>query len=508
MSAARPELWLLPGLVAVVGGVYLILVGVESRPIADDWSAFAAVPHVSVWTYVHGEWLTTSGRYTALTGVWVMIRLLGSSAVSVTPPVLSLSLWLLCAWCLSSVARTGHATLGRVETLALALLGTVSMLATAPSVFDIGGWFTGALVYLLAVVGVAAVVALYAHLSPRVAERPWRAGGLLWLAAYVAAGCHEITGALIFLAAGFGIATVRDLSTGELRRTRTIALGCVMFGALVGTAVNLLGPGSRHRASIQGARLSLSAAARTAWHNLSFLRTDAHDGVLLLALATGVLAWQLLPAPRSARGRRWLGAWGALLLVVPWALTSALTAWAGSTESDDRSPFRAAFLFTGPVALGIAVLVLLLLSAFPMVLRGRRAAAVALLLSAAGMAGFAHHTAPVISAERLRARAVARRDSSVHRQLAAHDRSITLGPAPLLTVYTQAFDLSFAPIGEQRTWLVNALRSYYGIPTHDRVTVAPSQPRGYCLPGVAASWVGVRSCQQLAAARDAHDSKS
>jgi hypothetical protein len=491
----------LPGLVAIAGAVYLTLVAVDSRPIADDWPEFATVPHIGLWTYVHGWWIADSGRFTGFVAVWVMIRLLGTAAVTFTPLVLLLALWTLSAWALRSWAHGMRAELDWGEALLLALLGTVAMLSGAPSLFDVVGWFAGSLVYLIAVAGVAAVVAAYGHFSSSPSGVHWRAGGSLLLVAYVAAGCHEVTGTLIFLAAGLGIVTVRDLSAGEVRTTRTWALSCVMLGALAGTAVNLLSPGSRHRASLQGAHVSLGAAARTAWHNLTFLRADAHTGVLLLALATGVLTWQLLPAPSSRRGRWWIGAWAMFLLLVPWLLTSALTAWAGSTESNDRSPFRTSFLFTSSVTLAIAAFVLLLLSAFPTVLSSRRATLVALILSVGGIVGFAHHTAPIIRAERMRARVVALRDSSVRRQLSEHRRSIMLQPAPLLTVYTQGFDLSFAPVDEQRRWLVSALRSYYGIPAADHVVIAQTQPRGYCLPGVAASWVGVRSCQELAADR-------
>jgi hypothetical protein len=189
------------------------------------------------------------------------------------------------------------------------------------------------------------------------------------------------------------------------------------------------------------------------------------------------------------------------LLLVPWLLTSALTAWGGSTESNDRSPFRTSFLFTSSVTLAIAAFVLLLLSAFPTVLPGRRATLIALILSIGGIVGFAHHTAPIIRAERMREQVVDLRDSSVRRQLSEHRRSIMLQPAPLLTVYTQAFDLSFARMHEQRPWLISALRNYYGIPAADHLVIARTQPRGYCLPGVAASWVGVQSCQEMGAGR-------
>jgi hypothetical protein len=476
-------------------------VAVDSRPIADDWPEFAAVPHIGFWTYVHGWWIADSGRFTGLVAVWVMIRLLGTAAVTVTPLALLLALWTLCAWALRGWARGMRAELHWGEALSLALLGTVAMLSGAPALFDVVGWFTGSLVYLIAVVGLAAVAASYAHFSSSPSGVHSRAGGSLLLVAFIAAGCHEITGTLSFLAAGLGIVTVRDLSSGEARKTRTRALSCVMLGALAGTAVNLLSPATRHRASVQGAHIGLGAAARTAWHNLTFLRENAHAGPLLLALATGVLAWQLLPAPSTRRGRWWTVAWATFLLLAPWLLTSALTAWAGSTESDDRSPFRASFLFTSSVTLAVAVFVVLLLSAFPTVLAGRRATLIAVLLSVAGIVSFAHHTAPIIRAESLRADVVAVRDSSVRRQLSEHRRSILLAPAPLLTVYTQAFDLSFATMGKQRAWLISALRRYYGIPAADHVVIARTQLRGYCLPGVAASWVGVRSCQELAAGR-------
>jgi hypothetical protein len=476
-------------------------VAVDSRPIADDWPEFAAVPHLGLWTYVHGWWIADSGRFTGFVGVWLMIRLLGTAAVAVTPLALLLALWALSASALRSWARGMRAELGWGEALVLGLLGTVAMLSTALALFDVVGWFAGSLVYLIAVVGVAAVAAAYGHFSSSPSGVHWRASGSLLLVAFIAAGCHEVTGTLIFLAAGLGIVTVRDLSSGEARTTRTRALACVMLGGLGGTAVNLLSPGSGHRASIQGAHVSLGAAARTAWHNLTFLRADAHAGVLLLALATGVLTWQLLPAPGSRRGRWWIGAWAMFLLLVPWLLTSALTAWAGSTESNDRSPFRTSFLFTSSVTLAIAAFVLLLLCAFPTVLARRRATLVALILSVGGIVGFAHHTAPIIRAERMRARVVSRRDSSVRRQLSEHRGTIVLAPAPLLTVYTQVFDLSFAPLDGQRAWLISALRSYYGIPAADHVVIARAQPRGYCLPGVDASWVGVRSCQELTARR-------
>jgi hypothetical protein len=199
--------------------------------------------------------------------------------------------------------------------------------------------------------------------------------------------------------------------------------------------------------------------------------------------------------------RHWLLVWSAFLIVVPWLIVSAVTAWANATESGDRAPFRAAFLFTAAAALGLALLIAGILSVAPRLLSQPRASLLALLLVAAGLVALAHASIPLLRAERLRMHAVTRRAVSVQRQLASGRTRIELLPAPLLAVDTQALDLSFAPQAEQRAALVDMLRSYYDIPARDTVTVVARQPGGYCLPGVAASWVGVRSCQGLDAAR-------
>jgi uncharacterized membrane protein (DUF4010 family) len=247
--------------------------------------------------------------------------------------------------------------------------------------------------------------------------------------------------------------------------------------------------------------VSLTAAVDTAAHNLSFVYNDLHDLVLLMAVGAGLLAWLISGPIERPRTRRWMMIWAGFLAVVPWLVSSALTAWAGSTESGNRSPFRVGFLITGSVGVALMLLVLLAASRYARSQAGRHGAAVCLLFAAAGTVGLAHKATPILTAERMRIHAVSQRAASVHAQLVEGHRTIQLQPAPLLTVYTQAFDLSFASLNEQRPWLISPLRSYYRIPRSDRVTIPPAQPRDYCLPSVAASWVGVRSCQELARVR-------
>jgi hypothetical protein len=191
--------------------------------------------------------------------------------------------------------------------------------------------------------------------------------------------------------------------------------------------------------------------------------------------------------------------WTTFLLVVPWLIVSAACAWANATESGGRAPFRAAFLFTSPADLGIVLAVLIALSLAPRLLRQPRATIVAVVLAAGGLVALGHTAEPLIRAERMRMHALALRAAAVNEQVASGRRDIEMLPAPLLTADTQALDLSFEPLNAQRPWVVALLRSFYRIPATERVAILTRQPADYCLESISASWVGVRSCQQLAA---------
>lgn len=483
----------------MVGAVYLALVAAYSRPIQDDWLAIATVPHLSLWSYVHGWWSTHDGRFSGLTLGWLTIRLFGARAVTVTPLLLMALLWGSFAWAAHSCSRLGDRDPSRAVSALLGLLATVAVLASAPSLFDVAGWLSGSAVYLAAFASVVGTLALYAHAAVARRPSPWWSLPLV-AAGYVAGGFDEITGICGVLAAALAMFNVRHLDRGGDSRSRLMLIAAGGGGALVGTAVNLLSPGSGQRARLQHAHISISAGANTAFQNLTFIRDDIHAGVLLLAIALGALAYRLFATSFGTRARRWLVTWALFLLVVPWLLTSALTAWAGSVESGDRSPFRAAFLLTGSVSLAVALLVFVALLHFPRLLSPGRGSLVALVLTAAGTFALAHKAAPTLTAERMRDTMLVRRDASIRSQLREHRRTITALPAPLLLVATQALDLSFGQ-SASRPGSLYLFRAYYGIPPRDKLRIVARQPSGYCLVGVAASWVGVQSCQELHARR-------
>ena len=73
-----------PALLAAVGGVYIVLIAVDSRPIADDWSF---IPRAQQWGFGRymGFYLGGSGRFSQFALTWLTGRLFGSTAVNIVP---------------------------------------------------------------------------------------------------------------------------------------------------------------------------------------------------------------------------------------------------------------------------------------------------------------------------------------------------------------------------------------------------------------------------------------
>lgn len=482
-----------------MGATYIVLVAVYARPLADDWWHIAVARQSNPFTVFHETWLLWSDRFSGFVVLDIATRLLGALAVNVVPLLMLVGLWALSTLVIRGTGTALGVLWPSAEAGGVCLLGVIAVTASSPSLYDTL-WLSGASFYLGSVLAATAVAAWCAHLINRPGSI-CAAAAVSVCAGFVASGFHEIVGAVLILAALLGAIMVRLELRARDRRRSVIGFGGIAAGSAAGIALNLLGAGSMRRAADQNAAVSVSAAFQTAGHNLTFIVHDVHDGVLLLALATGVTAWSRLGSIKPGRPRQWLLVWAAFMALVPWLVTSALTAWGGSNESGDRSPFRAGFLETGSMAVAAAMLVVLALSRFPRLLDAKRAAILALVLVAGGLIGVAHKTAPVLTAERMRDRALSLRANSIRMQLQDRRRVIDVTPAPLLTVDTQVYDLSFGPPSAQRGWVVQAFRMYYRIPIHDRLRIAGVQPRGYCIASVDAAWVGVRSCQELDAGR-------
>ena len=490
---------LAPCLLALVGAVYLVLVAVDSRPIADDWWFASVATHHSLWSTFHVYWSGETDRFVTLALTAVTLKLFGLTAVNVVPLAVLVLLWGGLTQATRLVASANRKAIGWPQATGIGLLAAVATVASAPGLFDTVGWFTSAASYLA---GVAAAVWLAAWIATASAVRTWKHSVAAVVLGFIVSGFHELIGATIVIACVLVVICAAIESRG-LRTGLNMARGpaAVGAGALTGLLVELIGPGTAGRATDQHAHIAMLSAIRTAGHTLSFVSDDFHTGIFALALAAGVIAFQSLgPAENSRSQYRLLGAI-AFLLLIPWLVTSTMAAWGGSLEPDYQLPFRVAFLTTGSVSLALSLLVPATLYYVPNLLSQMRATLLALLFVTVGLIGFSHRASPIITAERMRAQVVARRSAAIRAGIAHHRATIVIQPAPLLTAFTQVYDLPFGNSALARTWNLRNLRAYFGVPGRSTLVALTRQPRNYCLAGVAASWVGVQSCQELHARR-------
>src|SRR5579875_740985 len=301
----------------LTGATCLVLVGLDARPIAGDWWFITDARHEGFLSYM-GKYLASSGRFSQFALAWLSARLFGTAAVNVIALGLLVLAVALAAWALRAVALLRQRSPAPARELLLAVMAVVATFASAPSLYDTIGWFAASVVYVAAVVAMLAIAAVVLNdLSGRSGPL-WPVAVSVGVLACAEGGFNEIVGAVTILACLLALLSAHELCDRNLRRRSSVTLAATATGALVGTLVNVFGPGSQARASAQGAHVSIAAAAQTAVNNLSFLRSDAHDGVFLLAVGTGVLAYQVLGPVDGAPLRRWTAAWTLFLMSVPW----------------------------------------------------------------------------------------------------------------------------------------------------------------------------------------------
>jgi hypothetical protein len=480
-----------------VGAVYIVLVAIDSRPIADDWWFASVASHQSLWSSFRTYWNDETDRFSALAITALALKLFNLAAVNVVPVVALGLVWAALTRAVALFESKAGRVSERVSAASVGLVATVAIVASAPGLFDTAGWLTSTVSYLAGVSG-AAWLAVWAVTPHRGRGRPYAA--LAAALGFAVSGFHELIGAMIVIAAALAaLSSALGKRRAGHEHQGTACYAAVCAGALVGVLTNLLGPGTSVRASNQHAHIAVASAARTASNTLSFITDDLHRGIFALALAAGVLAWCLVGvAPNRYAQRRLLGAI-VFLIIVPWLVSSAMTAWGGSLEPGYRLPFRVAFLTTGSVAFALILAVPATLYYQPRLLSEFRAALLALVLGLIGLVGFVHRANPIITAERMRAPVVARRNAMIRTGLAERRSSILIEPAPLLTAYTEVYDLPFGASQLARTWNLDNLRAYFGIPRDVELIARTNQPHRYCLPDVTASWMGLQSCQELQA---------
>jgi hypothetical protein len=482
-------------LCVLVAAVVVILVALNSTPIADDIGVIPWIHNASPLSFLHGYWSGLTDRYANAVLLLLTVEAFGVHAVQLTALLL---VALMCAFATIAARSAGAGRRVRPGTPLIGCLATVAMIVSAPSLFDTIGWFNAVAIYLAGLTAAVGVGAWMAHLAARV-SMPGRKHLLLSLAlGGIAAGFTEVVGAVLVLGALLAAVNVAVVESSRERRRRLIGcLGAVAAGAAVGVAVIFVGPGSQLRSQAQQAGVGSARFGLAVVENLGIIHSFFISGGALLAVALGLAFWALRGPVNTLSGVRWLIAWFWFLMWAPLVVVAVMTAYAGST-----APHRTAFIVTASMVASVAVMTYVV-AGLAVAARRRLGVLVvplSLLAMAIGVGGFANSASPVIRAEHLRATLMASRAASIRRQVQFHRTVIWIVPAPLIDPETDAFDLLYAG---KPTWsfVVPAIREYYRVPARDAVEIIKLQPRGYCLPNVSVPRFGVRSCQQLARSR-------
>ena len=214
--------------------MYIVLIAVDSRPIADDWSF---IPRAQQWGFGRymGFYLGGSGRFSQFALTWLTGRLFGSTAVNIVPlAMLALTLGL-GAWLLWGAAALANRQLSWPEAVCVSLLGLVTAFASAPGLYDTVGWFAAVVIYIAGPVAALAAVAWLVNWIRLDLPRPVLFAAVLALISAVAGGFDELVGATMALASLLAIYMVGDLFDGRARERVRGALAAITVGSVAGT---------------------------------------------------------------------------------------------------------------------------------------------------------------------------------------------------------------------------------------------------------------------------------
>ena len=481
----------------VSAGVLIVLVALDTTPIADDYGDLPSIQHTGVFQYLHNYWIGLTDRYSNAVFMVVLVKLFGPAAIHIATPLL---IALLLCFCVTG-ARTISASAQPIcEAVVVGCLAAITVAASTPSIFDTLGWFNAVAIYLAGVVAAVGTTAWLAWLTVRSDSIAYRHAGVSFLVGLLAAGFTELTGTVIALGSLLAIANLRGVvRRGPRRRSLEIAYAAVAAGAAIGVTIIFAGPGSRARAHLQHGGFDLSLIATSARMNLGWANTNV-GWRTLLSIAAGLSLLHLRAAPESQSALRWLLVWALFLCCVPILVVGAFAGYAGNTSP----PLRAISVATASIAVGEGAIAYLVAAA--LVAAKPRLNSVLLpgaaVATAIGLVGFVAAATPVIRAELLRRTAVDARARSIRSQLFQHSRSVSVTPAPLIDVYANAYDLLFGR-KRQLDYVLAGIRTYYEVPRNVAIQVIATQPRDYCLPHLSVTADGVTSCAQLAAKRRA-----
>ena len=332
------------------------------------------------------------------------------------------------------------------------------------------------------------VASMYIFLCKRQMCR-WYQCAVFGLLAFVSQGFNEPAAIITCLIASF---LLLGSLVGKSKTTLITAIWCV--GAVAGLAIDYLSPATQSREKYQHAALNVHNVFISSLRDFLYTKHTLLSWRVALIAVLG-LAFALVISELSKQMRKRLAGIGLVLCVVPTYITAILTHYANSAEGG-MTETRTTTIPFGFLVAGLVCLIVVLPHSLPH--RVRRWLPVALYVAIpVSLAVSLQPVLNVVRAEILRDSLLRYREASIQSQVAAHQQTVYVVPAPILLEDSQAVDLSYTK-NRQIGWSVVAIANYYGL--QDKVIkIANMPPPGYCLTYSDATWWGAYTCQADAA---------
>ena len=82
--------------VCVAAAVLILLVALDTTPIADDYGELPGIEHSGFFQYLHSYWFNLTDRYSNAVFMTVLVKLFGAAAIHIATPLLIAVLFCFC----------------------------------------------------------------------------------------------------------------------------------------------------------------------------------------------------------------------------------------------------------------------------------------------------------------------------------------------------------------------------------------------------------------------------